>query len=94
MDLRKIKALIDLLEKSNLAELEIKEGEESVRLARHSKYAAPAAPAPSAGAHGSASGRSATSSAIALNSTMAQSSPSKNPPRKKTRNNALGRGAP
>ena len=46
MDLRKIKALIDLLEKSNLAELEIKEGEESVRLARHSKYAAPAAPAP------------------------------------------------
>ena len=47
MDLRKIKALIDLLEKSNLAELEIKEGEESIRLARHSKYAAaPAAPAP------------------------------------------------
>jgi len=45
MDLRKIKALIDLLEKSDLAELEIKEGEESVRLARHSKYAAPA-PAP------------------------------------------------
>jgi acetyl-CoA carboxylase biotin carboxyl carrier protein len=36
MDLRKIKALIDLLDKSNLAELEIKEGEESVRLARHS----------------------------------------------------------
>jgi acetyl-CoA carboxylase biotin carboxyl carrier protein len=35
MDLRKIKALIDLLDKSNLAELEIKEGEESVRLARH-----------------------------------------------------------
>jgi acetyl-CoA carboxylase biotin carboxyl carrier protein len=41
MDLRKIKALIDLLEKSNLAELEIKEGEESVRLARHSSTAAP-----------------------------------------------------
>jgi acetyl-CoA carboxylase biotin carboxyl carrier protein len=39
MDLRKIKALIDLLEKSNLAELEIKEGEESVRLARHSSVA-------------------------------------------------------
>jgi acetyl-CoA carboxylase biotin carboxyl carrier protein len=39
MDLRKIKALIDLLEKSNLAELEIKEGEESVRLSRVSKHA-------------------------------------------------------
>jgi acetyl-CoA carboxylase biotin carboxyl carrier protein len=39
MDLRKIKALIDLLDKSNLAELEIKEGEESVRLARHSAHA-------------------------------------------------------
>ena len=34
MDLRKIKKLIDLLEESNLAELEIKEGEEIVRLSR------------------------------------------------------------
>ncbi|HVH34519.1 MAG TPA: acetyl-CoA carboxylase biotin carboxyl carrier protein, partial [Tahibacter sp.] len=32
MDLRKIKKLIDILEESNLAELEIKEGEEVVRL--------------------------------------------------------------
>jgi acetyl-CoA carboxylase biotin carboxyl carrier protein len=48
MDLRKIKKLIDLLEESNLAEIEIKEGEESVRLARVPKggYAPPAAPAP------------------------------------------------
>jgi acetyl-CoA carboxylase biotin carboxyl carrier protein len=55
MDLRKIKKLIDLLEESNLAEIEIKEGEESVRLARVPKgnyqaaapvYAAPAAAAP------------------------------------------------
>ncbi len=47
MDLRKIKKLIDLLEESNLAEIEIKEGEESVRLARVPKggYAVPA-PAP------------------------------------------------
>ena len=45
MDLRKIKKLIDLLEESNLAEIEIKEGEESVRLARTPKggYAMPAA---------------------------------------------------
>jgi acetyl-CoA carboxylase biotin carboxyl carrier protein len=34
MDLRKIKKLIDLLEESNLSEIEIKEGEESVRLSR------------------------------------------------------------
>ena len=41
MDLRKIKKLIDLLEESNLSEIEIKEGEESVRLARHPKGSAP-----------------------------------------------------
>ncbi|MGH8078291.1 MAG: acetyl-CoA carboxylase biotin carboxyl carrier protein, partial [Lysobacter sp.] len=43
MDLRKIKKLIDLLEESNLAEIEIKEGEESVRLARtpRGSYAMP-----------------------------------------------------
>ena len=54
MDLRKIKKLIDLLDESNLAEIEIKEGEESVRLSRMPKgmpmqqmhYAAPHAPAP------------------------------------------------
>jgi acetyl-CoA carboxylase biotin carboxyl carrier protein len=34
MDLRKIKKLIDLLEESNLNEIEIREGEESVRLSR------------------------------------------------------------
>lgn len=52
MDLRKIKKLIDLLEESNLAEIEIKEGEESVRLARlpQGLYAAPAAPVPYAAA--------------------------------------------
>jgi acetyl-CoA carboxylase biotin carboxyl carrier protein len=45
VDLRKIKKLIDILEESNLAELEIKEGEESVRLSRVPKggYAAAAA---------------------------------------------------
>jgi acetyl-CoA carboxylase biotin carboxyl carrier protein len=35
MDLRKIKTLIELLEQSGIAELEVKEGEESVRIARH-----------------------------------------------------------
>jgi acetyl-CoA carboxylase biotin carboxyl carrier protein len=45
MDLRKIKKLIELLEESNLSELEIREGEESVRLSRHA-HAASVAPAP------------------------------------------------
>ncbi len=46
MDLRKIKKLIDLLEESNLAEIEIKEGEESVRLARVPRGSYAQAPAP------------------------------------------------
>ncbi|WP_462401420.1 acetyl-CoA carboxylase biotin carboxyl carrier protein [Pseudomonas sp. Marseille-QA0332] len=56
MDIRKVKKLIELLEESGIDELEIKEGEESVRISRHSKspvgqqyFAAPvAAPAPTA----------------------------------------------
>ncbi|PXV59205.1 biotin carboxyl carrier protein [Dyella jiangningensis] len=46
MDLRKIKKLIDLLEESNLAELEIKEGEEVVRLSRVPKGGVTVAAAP------------------------------------------------
>jgi acetyl-CoA carboxylase biotin carboxyl carrier protein len=46
VDLRKIKKLIDILEESNLAELEIKEGEESVRLSRIPKGAYATQPAP------------------------------------------------
>jgi acetyl-CoA carboxylase biotin carboxyl carrier protein len=46
MDLRKIKKLIDLLEESNLSEIEIKEGEESVRLARTPQGGYPAQAAP------------------------------------------------
>ena len=63
MDIRKVKKLIELLEESNIDEIEIKEGEESVRISRNSgqqlvmaapqmpMYAAPptaAAPAPAA----------------------------------------------
>ena len=36
MDIRKVKKLIELLEQSGIAELEIKEGEESVRISRQS----------------------------------------------------------
>lgn len=61
MDIRKVKKLIELLEESNIDEIEIKEGEESVRISRNSAQpmmaayahpppppapAAPAAPAP------------------------------------------------
>jgi acetyl-CoA carboxylase biotin carboxyl carrier protein len=53
MDIRKIKKLIELLEESGLAEIEITEGEESVRIARASQSPAVvthavAAPAPAA----------------------------------------------
>jgi acetyl-CoA carboxylase biotin carboxyl carrier protein len=51
MDIRKVKKLIELLEESGIAELEIKEGEESVRISRYSTTAPPAyAPAPIAAA--------------------------------------------
>ena len=58
MDIRKVKKLIELLEESGISELEINEGEESVRISRYSSapppqqvgYAAPAAPAPAAAA--------------------------------------------
>jgi acetyl-CoA carboxylase biotin carboxyl carrier protein len=43
MDIRKIKKLIELLEESSLTEIEIVEGEESVRLSRGGAMAAPAA---------------------------------------------------
>jgi acetyl-CoA carboxylase biotin carboxyl carrier protein len=44
MDIRKVKKLIELLEESGIAEIEITEGEESVRISRYPN-AAPALPA-------------------------------------------------
>lgn len=44
MDLRKLKTLIDLVQDSGIAELEIKEGEETVRIIRVQQGAAGAAP--------------------------------------------------
>ncbi|NOX93236.1 MAG: acetyl-CoA carboxylase biotin carboxyl carrier protein [Gammaproteobacteria bacterium] len=46
MDIRKVKKLIELLEESNIAELEIHEGEESVRISRYGTGAVVSAPAP------------------------------------------------
>ena len=58
MDIRKVKKLIELLEESNIDEIEIKEGEESVRITRNSgaqnvvmaSYPGAPAPAPVAAA--------------------------------------------
>lgn len=44
MDIRKVKKLIELLEESNVAEIEIHEGEESVRISRYTGVAPVAAP--------------------------------------------------
>jgi len=41
VDIRKIKKLIELIEASDIAEIEITEGEESVRINRYSQTAAP-----------------------------------------------------
>ncbi len=75
MDIRKIKKLIELLEESGVAEIEIKEGEESVRIARQShtgmhtvQMMAPnyqAAPAPLAIAPAAAAAPSAKAQATA-----------------------------
>jgi len=58
MDIRKVKKLIELLEESNIDEIEIKEGEESVRISRNGaqsaapqylpQYAPPPPPPPAA----------------------------------------------
>jgi acetyl-CoA carboxylase biotin carboxyl carrier protein len=51
MDIRKIKKLIELIEESDINELEIKEGEESVRISRGGQFVAATpmvAPAPTA----------------------------------------------
>ena len=58
MDIRKVKKLIEMLEESSLAEIEIKEGEESIRISRASSsgqpvtqaVTAPAAASPATGA--------------------------------------------
>ncbi len=73
MDIRKVKKLIELLEESGLAELEITEGEESVRISRHMtgaplQYAMPPMPyatAPSVVSGGLSAGASAAPASVA-----------------------------
>ncbi len=73
MDIRKVKKLIELLEESGIAEIEIHEGEESVRISRTSQIqqtmyaAAPApvaAPAPAAAAPAAAPAAEAAASDV------------------------------
>ena len=46
MDIRKVKKLIELLEESNVAEIEIREGEETVRISRNYPQGQQGAPMP------------------------------------------------
>ena len=73
MDIRKVKKLIELLQESDVVEIEIHEGEESVRISRTGPvapaiYAAPAmmaAPAPAATMMASACSIKAAANSIA-----------------------------
>jgi acetyl-CoA carboxylase biotin carboxyl carrier protein len=68
MDIRKVKKLIELLEESNIGEIEIKEGEDSVRISRQSHQPpamAYAAPPPMAAAAPAAPESQAAESAVA-----------------------------
>ena len=66
MDIRKVKKLIELLEESGIAEIEIKEGEEAVRISRMptgpmiQHYAQPLAPPPAIAAAPAAAPLAAT----------------------------------
>lgn len=81
MDIRKVKKLIELLEESGIDELEIREGEESVRISRHSKqpayaqpmYAPAMAPAPAATPVAAAAPVAAEAAALKLNGNVARS---------------------
>ena len=80
MDIRKVKKLIELLEESGVSEIEIKEGEESVRISRHPTgtmhtIATPMAYSTPAAAIGAAAGPAAGASAAATASTAAAPSP-------------------
>ncbi|WP_268798150.1 acetyl-CoA carboxylase biotin carboxyl carrier protein [Pseudomonas huanghezhanensis] len=78
MDIRKVKKLIELLEESGIDELEIREGEESVRISRHSKtpaqqYYAPAPMAAPVAAPAPVAAAAEAPSAPKLNGTVVKS---------------------
>ncbi|MCQ4250298.1 acetyl-CoA carboxylase biotin carboxyl carrier protein [Pseudomonas stutzeri] len=81
MDIRKVKKLIELLEESGIDELEIHEGEESVRISRHSKqvamqqpyYAQAPMPAPAAAPAAAPTAADAAPAQPKLNGTVVRS---------------------
>ncbi len=78
MDIRKVKKLIELLESSDIAEIEIKEGEEAVRISRMSTNAPQAvtyqaAPAPVAAAPSAAAAPAASTEAPVTKGNVIQS---------------------
>ena len=83
MDLRKLKKLIDLVEESGIAEIEVTEGEEKVRITRATAapapvYAAPAqvaVPAPAPAAAPAAAAAPAPAALAARDLSNAQKSP-------------------
>lgn len=86
MDLRKIKTLIDLVEESGIAELEVKEGEESVRISRFPtggmqpmpQFYAPPQPAAMPSAAAAAQPSAASGESTAAPAPMAAPAPSGN----------------
>ena len=64
MDIRKVKKLIELLKESGIAEIEISEGEESVRISRYSRVAPVGAAPPAPIAHIAAAEPAAVEAAI------------------------------
>lgn len=94
MDLRKVKKLIELLEESNLSEIEIKEGEETVRLSRFPTatphvYAA-AQPAPAVAAPATAPAASAATPAPAATPAQAPADDAGLPPGNVVRSPMVG----
>ena len=82
MDIRKVKKLIELLEESGVSEIEIKEGEESVRISRHPTGTVHAmhapiayAPPPAAAAPGAAPAAAAVATKPALAPDQAVTAP-------------------
>jgi acetyl-CoA carboxylase biotin carboxyl carrier protein len=64
MDIRKVKKLIELLEESGISELEISEGEESVRISRHPRMSMQPQAMPAQVVHHAPSSSAAASAAV------------------------------
>ena len=75
MDLRKLKKLIDLVEESGIAELEITEGEEKVRISRTGNHVAASVAAAAAAAPAAAAPTAASAAALPAGEPAAPAQP-------------------